>query len=232
MKCGYCGQENPEGELFCSNCGMKLEGGPPAPAAPPLPTGEPVEQIEEAEHIEPTEPVKHVEPATGKPGVRCENCGMMNPEGASVCAGCNQPLKKVPGVCPHCGFDKNPDNAKFCMSCGMQLSIEDEETSPLQPEMPEVKLVLPNKREILLCEPETIIGRGDFLQEVSTKEAKYISREHLTIFFEDKKFYILDENSTNGTKLNGVEIKGSGKKELKNNDRIVLADTINVTFNM
>ncbi len=258
MKCSYCGEENPEGELFCSKCGMKIEAVMGAP---------------EPERPEPPEP---------EPGKRCENCGYVNPEGASVCKGCNQPLEEllpeplrvcpscgfdknpepakfcmscgaqlpepitpepavepepVPlGVCPSCGFDKNPESAKFCMSCGAQLPAPAPAVEPVEPE-PEpgpapalAKLVLPNSREIPISDPERIIGRGDFLQDLSPEEAKFISREHLTIICENEKYYITDEESTNGTTLNGTQIKGQGKQELTDNDEIALADTITVTF--
>lgn len=217
MKCSYCGKENVEGEKFCSNCGMKLELS--APGAPVGPVG-------------PVAPVGPVPSAPSAPQVRCENCGMMNPAGAAVCAGCNQPLGEPaqPGVCPHCGFDKNPLTAKFCMNCGTQIAVE-EQPPPAPPAVvPGARLVLPSAREIALSEPEVIIGRGDFLQEISPEEAKYLSREHLKITYEDGKYYILDEGSTNGTKLNGLEIKEQGKKELNDNDEIVLADTVTVRF--
>ena len=207
MKCSYCGKENLEGEKFCSNCGMKLE--PVAPSAPP------------------------VAPPTPSAQVRCENCGMINPVGASVCAGCNRPLGEPaqPGVCPHCGFDRNPPTAKFCMNCGTQIAVEEQPAPPPPaPAVPGARLVLPSAREIALSEPEVTIGRGDFLQELSPEEAKYLSREHIRITYENGKYYILDEGSTNGTKLNGLEIKEQGKKELNDNDEIVLADTITVTF--
>ena len=204
MKCSYCGEENAEGEKYCSNCGMKLE-----------------------EH----------EPAPARVLVRCENCGFMNPAGVSECQGCGEPMELVPekkGVCPHCGFDRNPETAKFCMNCGNKLAPE--EPAPVSAPIPEpepvqfARLVLPNSREVALSEPEEYIGRADFLQELSPEEAKYISREHLKILYEDGKYYILDEKSTNGTKLNGSDITGQGKKELKDNDTIVLADTVTATF--
>ncbi|MBU7048562.1 MAG: zinc ribbon domain-containing protein [Theionarchaea archaeon] len=204
MKCSYCGEENAEGEQFCSNCGMKL-----------------------SDVSEPSPPSGGV-PAESK--VRCSNCGFMNSQGVSVCQNCNQPLaagsEPVPGMCPHCGFDKNPSTAKFCMNCGNQIPVE------VAPQQPAAKLVLPSMREIILSEPETNIGRGDFLQEISPEETKYLSREHLTILYEDGKYYILDEKSTNGTKLNGLGITGQGKKELNDNDTIVLADTVTAVFHM
>ncbi|MBU7018478.1 MAG: zinc ribbon domain-containing protein [Theionarchaea archaeon] len=204
MKCSYCGEENAESEQFCSNCGMKLSD----ILKPSPPSGE----------------------APAEPKVRCSNCGFMNSQGVSVCQNCNQPLVAasvlVPGVCPHCGFEKNPSAAKFCMNCGNQIPVE---PAPLKYE---AKLVLPSMREIILSEPETIIGRGDFLQEISPEEAKYLSREHLSILYEDGKYYILDEKSTNGTKLNGLKITGQGKKELNDNDTIVLADTVTAVFHI
>jgi uncharacterized protein with PIN domain len=73
MKCSYCGEENEEGEMFCSKCGMKLEpvSGPPAAGY---------------ERTGPAEPESK--------GKRCEHCGFVNVAGASVCAACNQPLRE------------------------------------------------------------------------------------------------------------------------------------------
>lgn len=132
-------------------------------------------------------------------------------------------------VCPRCGCDENPEPAKFCLNCGTQLPGE-LVPAPPPTALAAATLVLPSTKEIVLSEPKTVVGRGDFVQDLSPKKAKYISREHLTITFEDGRYYVRDENSKNGTKLNGVDITGKGKKELKINDEITLADTITVTF--
>ena len=243
MKCTYCGHENPEGETFCSECGMKLEGAPPA--GPPQGVPE-----------QPAAPA----PGGGSKGVRCKNCGVMNPEGASVCQSCNQPLRQPPAppgptpsaACPSCGFDKNPPTAKFCMSCGSQITPTPPPgpaptpppptpppagppppgPAPTPPPHPVAKLVLANMKEIPLSGPDNKIGREDFLNAVSPDESKYVSREHIRITYENGRYYIADEGSTNGTKLNGAEIKGQGKRELNNNDEIILAGTITVRFQM
>ena len=204
MKCSYCGHENLEGELYCSECGMKLEGVPSFELGPEL------------------------------KGVRCEHCGVINPKGASVCKGCTRPLvqKRVSEptlrVCPHCGFDKNPVTAKFCMNCGGEMVPDTQQVPPLV--QPVAKLVLPTMKEIIISEIEKAIGRSDFLEIIPAEDAKYISREHLKIIFENGRYYILDEKSANGTKLNGVEIRGRGKKEVNNNDEIVLANTVWLKF--
>jgi hypothetical protein len=248
MKCKYCNHENPEGEVFCADCGMKLEGASPAASPPPAP-------------VQPPEPAVPAEPG----GVRCENCGVMNPVGAATCSNCSQPFAKPteppvsappgqpPAVCPQCGFDKNPPTAKFCMSCGAQITPAAPPGQvpppagppppappgqvpppagppPPAPPHPAAKLVLPNMKEIPISGPGKRLGREDFLLVMSPEEAKFISREHLEITYENGRYYIADENSTNGTILNGVEIKGQGKKELNVNDEIVLADTVKVRF--
>jgi pSer/pThr/pTyr-binding forkhead associated (FHA) protein len=147
------------------------------------------------------------------------NCGAQLPAPA--------PAEAPEGVCPSCGYDKNPEHAQFCMNCGAQLPAPEPE---LPTEPAPAKLVLSNAREIVIAERKNIIGRGDFLQDLSPEEAKFLSREHITIMYEDEKYYITDENSTNGTTLNGTQIKGQGKQELIDNDEIALADTITVTF--
>lgn len=54
----------------------------------------------------------------------CPNCSTVNPENARFCISCGQPL---PRICPVCGA-VNPPNARFCNQCGSPL---DEPVSPL-----------------------------------------------------------------------------------------------------
>lgn len=222
MKCAYCGNENAEGELYCTSCGMKL-GGPSG--APPPATPKPSASI----------------PSPGM--IRCADCGFLNPGEASVCQGCGQPLAPTPppvtpaptpsGVCPNCGYDKNPSVAKFCMNCGatlMPAGVPAPAPPPAPAAPPMAKLVLPGAGEIPIPASGKTIGRADFIKLVSPEEAKFVSREHLKIVSEYGKYYIIDEGSTNGTRLNGTEIKELGKKELASNDEIVLGDAITLRF--
>jgi pSer/pThr/pTyr-binding forkhead associated (FHA) protein len=127
------------------------------------------------------------------------------------------------------------------MKCGTQIMPAPAPTAPPisptapaapPPSLPAAKLVLPDMKEIPISGTEKNIGRDDFLKVASPDDAKFISREHLKITYENGRYYIVDERSTNGTKLNGVEIKGQGKRELNANDEIVLADTMKVRFQM
>ncbi|MBU7012670.1 MAG: FHA domain-containing protein [Theionarchaea archaeon] len=171
--------------------------------------------------------------AEGK-GIRCPHCGITNLEGVSVCRSCHQPLSEesvtrfASKICPHCGFDRNPLIAKFCMKCGAEIS----DTEEIFPAEPPAALMLPTRREIPVSVPETIVGRKDFLEDMPPEKVKFVSREHLKIVCEGGEYFIIDERSTNGTKLNGVEIKGKGMKRLKDNDKIVLANTVDQTFQM
>ncbi|MBU7009672.1 MAG: zinc ribbon domain-containing protein [Theionarchaea archaeon] len=169
-------------------------------------------------------------PSDEQKGIRCPNCGAVTFEG-NVCKSCGASLSEASvaastRTCPLCGFDENPLIAKFCMQCGAEIS-DTEEISLVRPP---AKLVLPSKREITLSGKETIVGRTDFLEDISPEESKFISREHLKVVFEDGKYFAMDEKSTNGTKLNGREIKRRGKRELSDNDKIVLADTVELKF--
>jgi adenylate cyclase len=52
-----------------------------------------------------------------------------------------------------------------------------------------------------------------------------VSRLHARVWIEDEKYWIEDLNSKHGTKVNGEEIKGAGKRELGTDDVIKIADT-------
>jgi pSer/pThr/pTyr-binding forkhead associated (FHA) protein len=67
------------------------------------------------------------------------------------------------------------------------------------------------------------IGRSDLIDSISTEKIRYVSRQHFWLKFENGRFTIQDFNSTNGTKINGIEIKGKGQHRLKNGDRVEVA---------
>jgi pSer/pThr/pTyr-binding forkhead associated (FHA) protein len=89
---------------------------------------------------------------------------------------------------------------------------------------------MPDNSKIAIDNPVKVLGRGDFEKVVSRDNLKYVSRQHFVIYTEGGKYYIEDQNSANGTKINGHEIRGKGKQELKNGDKIDLADMVVLTF--
>jgi pSer/pThr/pTyr-binding forkhead associated (FHA) protein len=60
--------------------------------------------------------------------------------------------------------------------------------------------------------------------------AGVISRQHLRITFEDRRFFIEDLGSTNGTRVNGSEIRGTGKRPIEDGDDIDVAGALKMTF--
>ena len=99
---------------------------------------------------------------------------------------------------------------------------------PVQKEpLMEAELILP-KRKIEITAGENKFGRSDFESDLSVEELGYISKKneglyHFMIRKQDGIFSIQDDYSKNGTKLNDREIRGRGRRELKNNDKITLA---------
>src|SRR4030042_1162605 len=92
------------------------------------------------------------------------------------------------------------------------------------------RLVLPDNSEFVINVSSKTIGRNDFEKIVPPENLQYISRRQCTIKSEGSRFYIEDQNSSNSTKVNGVNIKGMGKQELKVGDKIDLADVLVLTF--
>jgi hypothetical protein len=134
--------------------------------------------------------------------------------------------------CDYCKAD-NPEREMFCQNCGNPLkrvSGKEREEFPV-----DIRLALPNGNEILLSEGgkesefERVFGRDDF-KEAAGENHNYISREHFKISKDGKKIFIEDNSSRNGTKLNGEEVRGKGRKELKKGDEIMVADVLKLKF--
>mgnify|MGYP001576827095 CR=1 FL=1 len=137
-----------------------------------------------------------------------------------------------------CGHD-NPPGSVFCEDCGLKLS------GGLQPQysgggpQPQYTYSLNFKNNVIEATEQTrTFGRQDFSKYLPKEEYQFISHPHFTISRENDKFFIQDggeksgawKDSTNGTSLNGTPIKGAGKKELKDNDKISVADTVELQF--
>jgi len=111
-------------------------------------------------------------------------------------------------------------------------------TEPIVKDIPKVsqieskaKLILQDNSEICIRDTSTAIGRSDFETTLPLKDLLFITKgKHILISYEEGKYYIEDLKSSNGTKLNDVDIKGKGKFELHNGDKVRIAEVVNLTF--
>jgi pSer/pThr/pTyr-binding forkhead associated (FHA) protein len=128
----------------------------------------------------------------------------------------------------------NPAVNAFCYYCGSPLF--DWQRTAHQPLTPpasspvRASLKLPDNREISLDVQAQWIGRDDLNGIVSENGMNYISRRHFVISLENGRYYVEDQESANGTRLNGTEIKGKGKFELNGGDLIEVADVVALGF--
>lgn len=93
-----------------------------------------------------------------------------------------------------------------------------------------VWLVLPNGMEVQVPEEHRVMGRGDLARALGLDELGLISREHFTIMYSDDRFFIEDMKSANGTRLNGIDIRGKGATILNDGDIIELSGVARVKF--
>jgi hypothetical protein len=102
--------------------------------------------------------------------------------------------------------------------------------APTMVAAPPASFTLAGGGEIPLSGSARSYGRNDFKSLTSSEKSSLLSRQHLLINYDNGRYYIEDRDSTNGTKVNGTEIRGSGKRALKDGDVIDLADEIKMNF--
>ena len=115
-------------------------------------------------------------------------------------------------------------------SAAATVSAGDPGSSTSVTEAPPAKLVMPDGSEMLLAGNTRSFGRQDFEKLLPGDRVSFISRQHINVWYEDGKYYIEDRGSTNGTRINGSEIRGSGRQALVDGDVIELADKLSITF--
>ncbi len=99
------------------------------------------------------------------------------------------------------------------------------------------RLVAPDGSIIPITGTRQSFGREDFQNLVPPDKARLISRRarpQFTIFYDfgTGQFYIEDNNSANGTLLNGKQIKGQGPQPLKDGDTISPAGVVDLKFSV
>lgn len=80
-----------------------------------------------------------------------------------------------------------------------------------------------NEDRFEIIESDIIIGAGS-LANYRIENNRKISRRHASIRVECGHYFIRDNNSSNGTYVNGKRLSGDMEEELKDNDMIRLAD--------
>ena len=85
-------------------------------------------------------------------------------------------------------------------------------------------------KEISLNATGQSTGRTDLHGLATSGKADLISRQHFYLSCENGECYIEDRGSTNGTRLNGSEIRGKGRQLLKDGDKIDLAGALTITY--
>lgn len=100
----------------------------------------------------------------------------------------------------------------------------------MKPRRKLAKLVLPDNNYLTITQYDRIFGREDFMGVVIADELLFIGKEHFKLTRLDDGFYIEDLNTKNGTKVNGQDIRDLGKIKLKDNDQILVSETLNLSY--
>jgi uncharacterized OB-fold protein len=162
-----------------------------------------------------------------------------------------RPQASISGRCPKCGHENTPDS-QWCEECGESLkaqTVRPERTGAAtsmevkQNRTRETVMYTPgseNARPLAnltviegegankaltyaLSKGQHKIGRSDDMNFILPEET--VSRYHATVWWEEGKFYLGDEDSTSGTLVNGQRVKKSAPTTLNDNDTIQLGKT-------
>lgn len=155
----------------------------------------------------------------------CKHCGEKNPDEAMFCAACGRPLSESRGEAkearsaqktaqqkaePVSEREKSPGVRQEERKIGFELTFEDGSVM---------------ERSLGLDE-ELTLGREDFLRFVPQEQAKFISQEHVKLSRTSEladAIQVEDMDSTNGTKLEGTELKAGHPKPLSHGNELDLA---------
>jgi len=195
MRCKNCGWDNPEGNVKCEKCNVSLSS-------------------------------YEIEAEMPRSGYDSDD---FNPKATYVgCSACGYPVRPTDTECPVCGHVFSGSNVdKTGSGTVIQGVASDKEVVDKQRKRLVAFLVTysnsPNGVFFPLFEGKNYIGR-DHSSHVCLQDDSTISERHMSILFRpvDRKFKFKDEQSSNGSFVNG-QLLDEG--ELKNFDEIRIGAT-------
>ncbi len=149
----------------------------------------------------------------------CIHCGAVNREGVVFCDKCGVALVPVPlstrqmepgsgGTPGHAGTDMlSPDGT-------IVLHVNDAEAP----------VVIQVRQEVILGRTVTPAEGGITYVNLAPfgADERGVSRQHARLLREERALYLLDLNSTNGTRLNGEIVPAGVERRLRDGDEITL----------
>jgi pSer/pThr/pTyr-binding forkhead associated (FHA) protein len=146
-------------------------------------------------------------------------------------------------LCPHCGTE-NREGILFCQQCGIALgpvslstrqlqedgspgitsdSLGDENVILLQVEEDESPIVVQIRDEVILGRITEQADRTTYVNlSVYGADDAGVSRRHARLLREHKAVYLMDLDSTNGTRLNGEVLQDGVEKRVRDGDEVTL----------
>lgn len=126
-------------------------------------------------------------------------------------------------ICPTCGTENN-SSEMMCGRCMADISAvlpeEKKIESPISTK--KTKLYIEHNGNSVEINSGDIFGRefswSSYLQDFMT-----ISRKHLSFIYKEDKWFVKDEGSSNGTYVNGEDIRGKGEIEIKAGDKLSIS---------
>ena len=137
--------------------------------------------------------------------------------------------------CPYCGHEFNYDpNNPICPKCGAVVAppSQPQQTGQQMSAAAATRYVIyavkqdgsrERVAEVFEGGPEVVLGRYD-LYNYAWRDPDTMSRVHVRFVVKNGKLYVRDDGSTNGTYIDGKDIRGKGEVELPPGGEVLLVN--------
>lgn len=149
----------------------------------------------------------------------CIHCGAVNREGVVFCDKCGVALVPVPLATRQIESSGSGSTVR----AGTDL-LSPEGTIVLHVNDTETPVVIQVRQEVILGRTVTPADGGITYVNLAPfgADEKGVSRQHARLLREERALYLLDLNSTNGTRLNGELVPAGVERRLHDGDELML----------
>ena len=156
----------------------------------------------------------------------CDVCGMANPVTEMICQRCFSDISR-----------KRPTEKETVKKAGIKIGLSPQSARNIKkPELDQDKTIREVAPLLLVMSPNQVITihTGDTIGRDSIgakilNQYSAISRKHASFKYLHGRWLIRDENSTNGTYINGIKIEPEKWYELKEKDILSVSSNCHLT---